>query len=219
MDDLRGDTSQRKENLKSLMRKNNRSYTIKDNKDRFLFPEEYMAFEDKLKTKAKHSAKIQINTGGRHEELANVVVEDCDLERKRIILRITKVKAKKGEKKPRPRIIPISSQFSKYLKKYFTENKLTGSDRIGMLSNPALNVAFKKSARESGIKDYWNISSHTFRKTLECWLMALGVDSLPLVAHLGHDLKTASQHYVSPDIFSWEDKKRMREVIGDLYQR
>lgn len=206
-------------NLKSLRRKNGKSYTLKDNKDRFFFPDEYMKFEDKLKSKQKHSSKIQINTGGRYNELFNVLVGDCDLERKRMILRITKVKAKKGEKKPRPRIIPISSQFAKYLKKYFRENKLQSEYKIGMLSNPALNIAYKKSAKESGMKDYWNISSHTFRKTLEVWLMALGVDSLPLVAHIGHDIKTAAQYYVSPDIFSWEDKQMMRDVIGDLYQR
>lgn len=207
------------ENLKSLTRKNNRSYTIKDNKDRFFFPEEYMKFEDHLKSKQKFSVKFLINTGSRINEARNVKVSDCDLERNRIVLRITKTKAKKGEKKGRIRIIPISKQFSKYLRKHIRENKLKGDDYLGILSNSALNISYKKAGKKAKIKDYWNISSHTFRKTLEVWLMALGVDSLPLTAHIGHDIKTAAQYYVSPDIFSWEDKQKMREIIGDLYRR
>ena len=82
-----------------------------------------------------------------------------------------------------------------------------------------MNEAYKKAGKKAGIRDYYNISSHTFRKTLEVWLMALGVESLPLVAHIGHDLKTAAHHYISPDIFNWEDRQKMRDIIGDLYRR
>lgn len=192
-------------------------YSIKDNKDRFLFPDEYGRFEDQLKKKQKVSVKFLLNTGARITESQNVRVEDIDLERKRLILRITKIKARKGETKPRPRVIPISTQFTRYLKKYIKEKKLEGNDYLGILSNPALNIAYKKAGKLAGIKDFHNISSHTFRKTLEVWLMALGVDALPLTAHIGHDIRTAAMHYVSPDIFSWEDKKLMREHIGDLY--
>lgn len=205
--------------LKSITRKNNLKYTLKDNQHRFFFPDEYMKFEDELKNKQKFSVRFLINTGARINEARHVKVEDCDLERKRIVLRVTKVKAKKGEKAPRPRIIPISSQYAKYLKKCVIEANLKPTDVLGILSNPALNLAYKKAAQKAGIRDYWNVSSHTFRKTLEVWLMALGVDSLALTAHIGHDIKTAAQYYVSPDIFSWEDKTKMREIIGDLYQR
>jgi len=210
---------QRKGELKSLMRKNQRSYSLKDNRDRFFFPDEYMKFEDVLKSKQKFSVQFLINTGARIMEIQNVRLEDCDLERNRIILRITKAKARKGEKKGRVRIIPISSQFSKLLRKHARELNIMPSSVLGVLSNPALNISYKIAGKKAGIKDFWNISSHTFRKTLETWLMALGVDGLVLTAHFGHDMKTAAQHYVSPDIFTWDDKKRMREVIGDLYAR
>lgn len=207
------------QNLKSLTLKNGKTYTLKDNKDRFLFPDEYMRFEDCLKDKQRFSVKFLMNTGARINEAQHVKVEDCDTERNRIVLRVTKAKAKKGEKKGKVRIIPISSQFSKYLKKHIRDNNLNNEDYLGILSNPALNIAYKKAGMKAGIKDYHNISSHTFRKTLEVWLMALGVDSLPLTAHIGHDIRTASQYYVSPDIFSYEDKQKIRLVIGDLYGR
>jgi len=205
--------------IETITRSNNRIFTIKIDINRFFFPDEYMKFEDKLKSKQKFSVQFLLNTGARINEAKNVKVEDVDLERNRVILRVTKVKAKKGEKKSRPRIIPISTQFSRKLKSYIKEKNLQPNDYLGVLSNSALNVGYKKAGKLAGIKNPEDISSHTFRKTLEVWLMVLGVDSLALTAHIGHDIRTAAQHYVSPDIFSWDDKKKIRLVIGDLYGR
>ena len=201
------------------VRSNGRSYTKKANPNRFFFPEEYMKFEDSLKPKQKVSVIFLINTGARINEARNVKVGDIDIDRKRIVLRITKTKAKKGERKGKPRIIPISSKFAKYLKAHIKNKNLGAEDYLGILSNPALNIAYKKAGEKAGIKNFGDISSHTFRKTLEVWLMVLGVQDIPLTAHIGHDIKTAASHYVSPDIFSWEDKQRIRDVIGDLYGR
>ena len=205
--------------MQQIKRKNGRIYTIKENKDRFFFPKEYMKFEDQLKKKQKHSVKIQINTGARVMELQNIKVEDCFLDQKRIVLKVTKAKAKKGEKKGKQRIIPISTHFSKYLKRYIKEKNLRPEDKIGVLSTPALNIGIKLAAKRAGIKDYQNFSSHNLRKTLECWLMALGTQDSSLLAHFGHDRKTAMSAYVSPDIFSFEEKQKMRMIINDLYQK
>lgn len=207
-----------RENIKSLTRKNGVNYSIRSNRDRFFFPDEWMKFIDKSKTKQRFTFNFLINTGARINEARNVRVADIDLERKRIVLRITKVKARKKEKNPRPRIIPISSQFSKYLKKYIRENNLTSNDYLGILSTPAANIGLKKALISSGVKDYYMFSIHNIRKTLETWLMALGIDGLKITAHIGHSMQTASSHYVSPDVFSWEEKIKMREVIGDLYR-
>lgn len=211
--------SENNQNFKSLTRKNGRTYTLKSDSNRFFFPKEYMSFEDKLKPKQKFSVRFLINTGARIMEAQNVKVEDIDFINKRIFLRVTKKKSAKKERIGRQRTIPISTQFARYLKKHIIEKKLNPGDYLGILSNSALNLAYKKAGKQTGIKDYQNISSHTFRKTLEVWLMALGVDSLPLTAHIGHDVKTAAKYYVSPNIFSWEEKKQMREIIGDLYSR
>lgn len=206
------------ENLKSLMRKNGRTYTVRSNRDRFFFPDEWMVFFDKAKKRQQFTFKFLINTGSRINEGRNVKVSDIDLERKRIVLRVTKVKAKKKEKAPRPRIIPISTQFSKYLKKYIREAKLGYDDYLGILSTPAANIGMKKALKASEIDDYYMFSIHNIRKTLEIWLMALNVDGLKITAHIGHSLQTAASHYISPDVFSWEEKSKMREIIGDLYR-
>jgi len=211
-DDLR-------DNLESLRLKNGKQYTLRDNKDRFFFPHEYMKFEDALKPKQKHSVIVLINTGARIMEVQNVKVEDCDLQNHRIILRVTKTKAKKGEKKGKVRIISVSSQFAKYLRKYIRDNNLKDNDYIGVISNPALNIAYKKAGQKAGIKDYWNIASHTFRKTHGNWLKALGIDGGEICTRLGHDYNTFLSAYASPDIFTWEDKNKMRDVLGDLYRK
>lgn len=190
---------------------------MKNDINRFFFPEEYMAFEDALKSKQKFSVKLLMNTGARIKEARNIKMNDIDFVNKRIILRVTKAKARKGEKIGKPRIIPISSQFTKYLKGYCKEKKLKEEDYLGVLSNPALNICYKKTGRAIKMKNPEDISSHTFRKTLEVWLMALGVNDIPLTAHLGHDIRTAASHYVSPNIFSNKDKQEMRLIIGDLY--
>lgn len=205
---------------RGVIRSNGMFCAVREDKNRFLYPGEYLKFEGQLKAKQKFSVKFLINTGARINEARNVAVEDCDLERNVVNLKHTKAKAKKGEVKGqgKPRSIPISSQFAKYLRHEIKEKALQMPDKLPILSNGALNQAYKKAGLKAGIKDFLNISSHTFRKTLECWLMALGVHDLALTAHLGHDIKTAASNYVSPAVFSRQDLQDMRLIIGDLYQ-
>jgi hypothetical protein len=77
----------------------------------------------------------------------------------------------------------------------------------------------KKALQKAGFEDWRMFSVHNVRKTMEIWLMALGLDALRITAHLGHDIRTAARHYVSPDVFSPDDKRRIRMIIGDLYGR
>lgn len=201
----------------TITRKNNRIYTLKEDKNRFFFPREYMRFFDKLKPKQRHTVRCLINTGARINEMRHVMVQDIDFVNKRMVLRVTKVKARKKESRPRIRTIPLSKQFTKYLSN-FSKNLKPDSD-LSIMSTPGINQAIKKAARLSNIPNPRDFSAHSIRKTLETWLMALGVDGLPLTAHFGHDIRTAAQHYVSPDVFTFEEKKKMRLVIDDLYER
>jgi len=205
---------------KEIIRSNGTKYSIKDNKHRFLYPHEYNKLYENLKQRQKHTATVLINTGARINEARNIKVSDCDLERKRIVLRVTKSKAKKGESKVgggRIRVIPISKKFAKYLKKYFKDNNLDSYSFIKILSTSPFDLALKKAAKKANIKDSYNISAHNLRKTLETWLMALNVDGLKLVAHFGHTMQTAASNYVSPDIFTWEERQEIMRLLDDLY--
>ena len=209
----------KKENTREITRKNGRTYTVRSNRDRFWFPDEWIKFYNALKPFQQHSFNFQINTGARINELRNVRVEDMDIERKRITLRVTKIKAKKKETTPRPRIIAISTQFAKYMKKYIRDNELKGQDYTRVLSTPAANICIKKVCEKVGIKDYWMLSSHNIRKTHGNYLKALGVDAGEICSRLGHDYNTFLKSYASPDIFSSEEKQKIRDIVGDLYQR
>lgn len=208
--------------VKVGIRSNGRKYTKKSNQNRFFFPKEYMKFEDALKPKQKHSVKSLLNTGARIMELQKTQVQDFIFNpqgRSRIILRHTKTKARKGEfGSGKIRDVPVSKSFAKYLNKYIRELNLQPKDSLNILSTPALAIAMKKTAEIAKLSNPEDFSAHTLRKTLEVWLMALNVGDMKIIAHLGHDLKTAASHYVSPDIFSWEDKQLIRQIIGDLYR-
>ena len=213
-----------KNGLKVGMRSNGRKLTKKANKNRFFFPDEWTKFEDKLKVNSRHSCKCLLHTGARWMEMNKTQVSDfihIPNGRSRLTLRHTKSKARKGEfqfSEGRVRDLPISKSFSKYLQHCVIEYGLTPEDTFEILSKPGLNIAMKKAAVNAGLEHPEDFSPHNLRKTLEVWLMALGVDSMKLLAHFGHDMNTAAIHYVSPDIFSWEDKKKIRIIIGDLYE-
>jgi len=207
--------SETKKDLSSGVRRNGKGYSVRSNRDRFFFPSEWRKFYDALKPKQKKTFDSLISVGARINEIRNLKQEDVDFVNKRIILRVTKVKARKGEKHSRPRTVPISSQYARRLKGYFQDKK--GDEFLGLLSTPASNIAMKKALQEVGIKDWYMFSIHNIRKTLENWLMALGLDGVTISRHFGHDIHTALQHYASPDIFSGKEKSEMREIIGDLY--
>ncbi len=209
-----------KDGIKKGIRKNGMPYTKKNNVNRFLFPDEWMKIEDALPNKAKHTAKCLLHTGARINEMRNVNLKTDFIYdpqgRSRIILRHTKTKAKKGEfQTGKVRDIPLSKHFAKYLNNYLKNNP---DGNLNFLTTAGINTALKRYAEEKKIRNPEDLSAHTLRKTFEVWLMSLGVDSLPLTAHLGHSMSTAASNYVSPDIFSWDDKKKMRLILGNLYE-
>ncbi|HEY5631648.1 MAG TPA: site-specific integrase [Nitrososphaeraceae archaeon] len=198
-----------------ITRKNGIPLTVRNNRMRFFFADEYMAFYDKLKPKQRITFHFLIQTGGRINECRHVKVSDIDFNRNSLIFRVTKSRNKDGS--VRPRIIPISSQFVKYLKTYIVEHDLKTDDTFNILSTPAANIAMKKALQLAGIDDWKMFSVHNVRKTFETWLLALDIDSIKVIKHVGHSVGMAIQHYVSSDTFSYEDKQMIRSIIGDLY--
>ena len=205
------------EDITNKVRSNGRNYSIRSNRTRFFFPDEWIKFYDSLRVGQQLTFDFIINTGARINEARHVKVEDIDLINKRIILRVTKVKARKGEKNPKPRTISISTSFAKRLKKCM--NGKSNEEVIGILSTPAANIAMKKALNKIGIKDYYMFSTHNVRKTHGNWLKALGVDGAEICTRLGHDYNTFLESYSSPDIFNWKEKDKMRMILGDLYER
>ena len=198
-------------------------YHIKENKNRFYLPEEYMKVYNLMRGRLKFTVLVLINTGARINEARHIKVEDITFGDKKlglpasICLKVTKTKSKKKERKGQVRYIPISSQLSKEISKWAKKRKLKPESYLGLVSNPCLNKGLKINSQKAGIKESLDFSAHSLRKTLETWLMALGVNDMKICKHIGHDIRTAMSNYVSPDIFSYQQKQDMRKIIGDLY--
>jgi len=194
-----------------------RSYTKREYRDRYFFPDEWKCFMDALKKSQVFTFKFLINTGSRINEIRNVQVKDVDFERLNIVFRWTKSRNKDGSR--RIRTIPISTQFAKYLKATIKAYKLSLEDKFPVLSTPAANIGMKKALIKAKIPDWKMFSVHNVRKTTEMYLMALEVPSNKIEKHMGHSLAVALRFYVSPEIFDWNDRDQIRDIIGDLYRR
>lgn len=205
------------EDIKTFKKSNGINYSVRANRDRFFFPNEWMKFYDNLTENQKLTFEFLINTGARINEAIHVKVGDIDLINKRLILRVTKVKAMKKEKNPRPRTLSISSQFTKFLNREIKGK--SNEEYLGLLSAPAAHIAMKKALQKAEIKDWYMFSLHNIRKTHGNWLKAFGIDGSEICTRLGHDYNTFLRSYSSPDIFSWEEKNKMRMILGDLYQK
>lgn len=203
--------------LSEINRSNNKKYSIRSNRERYFYPDEWMSFYDAIKPKQKPTFNTLINLGARINEARNIKVNDIDSDRNSIVIRVTKTRNKDGSHKVR--IIPCSSQFIKYLKKVIEEYQLKPDDCLPILSTPAANIALKKTLQDIGIPDYRMVSIHNIRKTLECWLLAMDVDSLKVAKHFGHSVAVAGKYYVSPESFSYDDRQNIRIIIGDLYEK
>lgn len=203
--------------ITQIKRNNGTTYSVRDHRDRFFYPKEWMQFFDKLKESQKFTFECLINTGARINEARNIRKEDIDFNNRRLILRVTKVMSLLKQKNPRPRTIPISTQFIRHLKAHFKEK--AAKDIIGILSTPAANIAMKKALTRAGIKDWQMFSVHNVRKTLETWMVALNIEDFKITSHFGHSHAVAARHYVSADAFTYQEKEMIRKIIGDLFQK
>ena len=192
-------------------------YHRKNNLKLFFYPEEWTKIMAKAKPKQAETFMMLINTGARFNEAKHIQVQDIDFIRNNLILRVTKIKAKKGETRSNPRHIPISRRFTLFLKKQVKDHNLQPTDYFPMLQNPMSNIAIKNLAKDIGRQDWKDFSCHNIRKTFECWLLALGVDGFKVAKHMGHTAQVAMNDYISADIFTYDDKKQIREILGDLY--
>lgn len=200
-----------------IKKSDGRTYTLREDKMRFFFPDEWIVFFDNLKDSQKLTFRFLINTGARINEIRGITASDLDNERNSIIIKNTKSRNKDGTKKIR--VIGISSQFTKYLKSIIKDNNMSNDDKFKILSTPAANLGMQKALAKTNIKDKDNFSVHSVRKTTECWLLSLDIDSLKVAKHVGHTIAVAQKYYVSPDTFNFQDKQIMRQIIGDLYQK
>jgi len=205
------------EGLQQGIKKDGKSYSVRDDRSRYFWPEEWVKFINSLSEKKQPIYDVQINTGGRIKEVLNIKPKDFDWERNNLTLRVTKMKATKGERVGKPRTFQISSQFARRMKKYIKDNKIEDNELLFKITQQAVYQLLRRNLKKIGIKDWYNFSLHNIRKTHGNYLKALEIDSGEICYRLGHDLNTFIKHYGSANVFDRKDKVAMVKILGDVY--
>jgi integrase len=190
-------------------------YHLKEDKKIYLKPKRWKEFFSLLSEKQQPYFKIVIATGGRINEVCNVCWKDIDEEEKSLKFRITKVKAVKGEKRPEPRTIIVSTELIDWLKRYKNTFKLRIDEPFVQMTKVGIDKIIKTKLKEIGMLNWKDFSSHNLRKTHGNWLKACGVDGSEIASRLGHDMNTMLKHYVSSNLFNAEDITLIKDILTD----
>lgn len=207
------------------IKKNGTPYTVRKDRHRTFFPDEWIKFLDSLQPYQRIIFETLLMTGARIEECLNIRVKDFFFDRNYIRLYVTKSKAKKGEVKGiggSARSFVVSSQYMRKIKSYIKEKNLTEEDKLFKYSKQGVFQLFKRKLKATGITDWYNFSLHNIRKTHGMWLKTLipysrEITEGEICNRLGHDFNTYLKHYASPSIFNERDKNMMIKLMGDIY--
>ena len=204
------------EGLKVGTKTDGTKYSVRDDRSRFFFPEEWIVFMENIKPEKKLLFESIMQTGGRIEEVLNLKPRDFDWTRNNLTLRVTKIKARKGESVGKARTLPVSSQYTRRVKSYINSNKIKDDDFLFPVSKQSVWQMMRRKLKDV-VTDDWNFGLHNIRKTHGNWLKALGISAEEICTRLGHDFNTYLKHYGSPNIFDRKDKMLMIKILGDVY--
>jgi len=203
--------------LKVGTKSNGIKYSVRDDRSRYFFPEEWIKFFDTIKKEKQPVFDVAINTGARIDEILHIKPEDFDWDRPTLTLRVTKRKATKNERMGKKRTFVISTQFARRIKKYVSDNNIKPEQILFPITSQAVSQMLKRNLQKAGFKDWQQFSLHNIRKTHGNWLKALEIPAEEICLRLGHDYNTYLRHYGSATIFDRKDKQLMNKILGDVY--
>ncbi len=205
------------EGLREGIKSDGVKYSVRDDRSRFFYPEEWTKFMSNIKPDNKLIFETLLQTGARIEEALNIKPKDFDWDRHNVNLRVTKIKARKNERVGKARNIPVSSQYIRKAKSYINRKNLKDDELLFPITKQAVWQMLRRKLVKAEIKDYWNFGLHNIRKTHGNWLKALEIRAEEICTRLGHDFNTYLKHYGSPNIFDRKDKIQMVNILGDVY--
>jgi len=214
-----------KEGLFVGTKSDGKTYTVRKDRHRYFYPNEWINFLNKVKEDRKILFETLLQTGARIEECLNLKPKDFIWENNSVTLRITKSKASKGESKllgGQARSFGVSSQFIKKIRKYIRENKIYDDELIFKLTKQGAAQLFKRCLKKSGLNE-WEFSLHNIRKTSGMWLKTVqrrgyDLDVSEICMRFGHDHNTFLKHYGSPSIFTDQQRDKIVDIMGDVYK-
>jgi integrase len=217
----------KQEGIFTGVKSNGVNYSVRKDRHRYFFPNEWISFMNKLKPSKQLLFETLLQSGARIEEAINIRPKDFDFERNTLTLFVTKSKAKKGQNKEMggtKRGFVVSSEYARKMKKLIKEKGMEeNSDaKIFPITRQAAWRLMRRNLIAAGIKDYYNFSLHNIRKTSGMWLKTLipfsrEITEGEICMRLGHDMNTFLKHYGSPSIFNERDKIAMTKIMGDIY--
>jgi len=203
--------------LKVGTKSDGRKYSVRDDRNRFFYPDEWLIFIQNIKPEKRILYETLLQTGARIEEALNLKPMDFDWTRNNVTLRVTKLKAKKKERMGKARTMPVSSQYIRRVRAHIKQEKIKDSEFLFKVSKQAVWQMLRRGLIKAGIKDNWNFGLHNIRKTTGNWLKALDISAEEICLRLGHDFDTYLKHYGSPNVFDRRDRGVMTKIVGDLY--
>jgi len=214
-----------KEGLFVGTKSDGKEYSVRADRNRYFYPEEWIQFMKSLKSSKRMIFETLLQTGARIDEALNLKPKDFIWENNSVTLRVTKSKAKKGENKVlggKRRNFGISSQFARKMRAYIKDNKIGENELIFPVTQQAVYQMLKRALKKVGMNE-WEFSLHNIRKTSGMWLKTVqrrgvDLDVSEICMRLGHDHNTFLKHYGSPSVFTDQQRDKIVEIIGDVYK-
>lgn len=216
-------------------------YSVRKDRRRYFFPDEWTAFIKEIRAKDHRFFFITcLHTGGRIMEVLNLRHKDIDAERGTVQFSI--VKQRKAKKNfyatGKTRGFFVSSEFITEYRSFIRGKEINRDDYIFLdnsklpkdydsLSNDerkkyyasrvvSYSNMLKRKLKKIGVKDWYNFSAHNIRKTYGMWMRTYNKDMSELCYRMGHDMDTYIAHYGSSLIFTDEERRKIIRIMGDV---
>ena len=220
-------------------KKNGVHYSVRDDRRRYFFPDEWELFINSVTNKEhKFFFLTLLHTGARIMEALNLKYEDIDVDRGTITFKVVKQrKAKKNfQAIGKSRGFFVAENYIKEYKSFIRGKTINPKDYIFLKNLPdnyesldnqekkkyykstfqSYSNILKRKLKKIGIKDWYNFSPHNIRKTYGMWMRTFNKEMMELCYRMGHDMDTFMAHYGSSLIFSDDERRKIQKIFGDV---
>lgn len=229
------------ENISLTVKSDGKSYSVRADRKRYMFPDEWNNFYATLK-KPEHQLLFLtlLNTGARIMEALHLKPSSFNFERSSVHFSVVKQRtARKRFSAGRSgREFFVPTKFTKRVKSFISRHNI-GDDDYLFLNNEKLPMnydsltnkeklrfygtkktayanLFKRKVKKAGIKNPEEFALHNLRKTYGNWMRTFISDMGELCYRMGHDMDTFIEHYGSSLLFTEEERRKIQKIMGDV---
>jgi len=230
-----------KEGLRIGRKSDGKTYSVRDDRRRYFFPDEWEAFIKQFKNREhKFFFITMLHTGGRIMEVLNLRYSDINAERSEVEFKTVKQRKARSNfyAVGKSRRFNVASNFIKEYKSFIRGKTFRLNDYIfldnlklpenyDLLSNNdkkkhyvskaiGYSALLKRKISKTNVKDPFNFSPHNIRKTYGMWMRVFKLEMMDLCYRMGHDMDTYMTHYGSSLIFSDSERRKIEKIMGEV---